>query len=555
MTNAGGGFAGAHDQRGAQALPSEFFLHGERTQQQSRCFADPDRPKTNAADGAPVPPGDERQVEQGAVALSQTFGGLDEAAGAESAGDQRLHQGGILFAFGQQLWCGGHEGHGAAPLGLLRARVNGSIAHVTVRALSPGMPDTPPNLPSARALLREHDYLRLWSSRWMGSFGSQIQSVTMGWQVYEISRRAHLSIGQSALNVSLIGLITFAPLFFLALPAGESADRHDRRGVLLFCYMGENLAVAVLVAASLMHFATVPLLLGVALVFGSSRAFFSPAMTALAPMLVPREHLPRAIAWNSLAWQSASIAGPAMAGVLIAFSPGVAYAATLALYIGAATALLLIRGNTRPAVQPGSRLELVKEGLSYVWSNKVVFGAISLDLAAVILGGARALFPAFARDVLNVGPQGFGLLQAGPAIGATLVGLYLAAHPIRRHAGAIMFAGVAVFGAMTVVFGLSHWLWVSVAALAVLGGADMLSVFVRQTLVQLMTPDAMRGRVGAVSSLFISASNELGEFESGIAARFLGAVGAAVSGGIGAMIVTGLWAKLFPALRRADTLQ
>ena len=185
----------------------------------------------------------------------------------------------------------------------------------------------------------------------------------------------------------------------------------------------------------------------------------------------------------------------------------------------------------------------------------MVFGAISLDLAAVILGGARALFPAFARDVLNVGPQGFGLLQAGPAIGATLVGLYLAAHPIRRHAGAIMFAGVAVFGAMTVVFGLSHWLWVSVVALAVLGGADMLSVFVRQTLVQLMTPDAMRGRVGAVSSLFISASNELGEFESGIAARFLGAIGAAVSGGIGAMIVTGLWAKLFPALRRADTLQ
>ena len=223
------------------------------------------------------------------------------------------------------------------------------------------MSDTPPSLPSARALLREHDYLRLWSSRWMGSFGSQIQSVTMGWQVYEISRRAHLSIGQSALNVSLIGLITFAPLFFLALPAGESADRHDRRGVLLFCYAGESLAVAVLVTASLMHFATVPLLLGVALVFGSSRAFFSPAMTALAPMLVPREHLPRAIAWNSLAWQSASIAGPAMAGVLIAFSPGVAYAATLALYIGAATALLLIRGNTRPAVQPGSRLELVKE--------------------------------------------------------------------------------------------------------------------------------------------------------------------------------------------------
>ena len=410
-------------------------------------------------------------------------------------------------------------------------------------------------LPSARALLREGDYLRFWTSRWMGSFGSQIQSVTMGWQVYEISRRSHLSVGQSALNVSMIGLITFAPLFFLALPAGEAADRHDRRKVLLFCYAGEITAVAILAAASFLGFASVPLLLGVAFLFGASRAFFSPAITALGPMLVPREHLPRAIAWNSLAWQSASIVGPAMAGLLIAIAPGVSYAATLIMYLVAVVALLMIGRNTRPVAQPGSRLALVKEGLHYVWSNKVVFGAISLDLAAVILGGARALFPAYARDVLHVGPQGFGLLQTGPAIGATLVGLWLAAHPIRRHAGAIMFAGVAVFGAMTVVFGLSHLLWLSVAALAVLGGADMLSVFVRQTLVQLMTPDAMRGRVAAVSTLFISASNELGEFESGIAARLLGVVGAAVSGGIGAMIVTGLWARLFPALRRADRLQ
>jgi MFS family permease len=417
------------------------------------------------------------------------------------------------------------------------------------------MSDPAPDLPSARALLRERDYLSFWASRWLGSFGSQIQSVTMGWQVYEISRRAHLSIGQSALNVSLIGLITFAPLFILALPAGETADRHDRRAVLLFCFAGESVAVAILAAASFLHFATVPLLLCVALLFGSSRAFFSPASTALGPMMVPREHLPRAIAWNSLAWQSASIAGPAMAGFLIAVSPAASYAATLGLYIVSTIALLLIRRNTRPVVQPGSRMELVKEGLHYVWSNKVVFGAISLDLAAVILGGARALFPAFARDVLHVGPQGFGLLQAGPAVGATAVGLYLAAHPIRRRAGAIMFAGVAVFGAMTVVFGLSHSLWLSVAALAVLGGADMLSVFVRQTLVQLMTPDAMRGRVAAVSTLFISASNELGEFESGIAARLLGVVGAAVFGGVGAMIVTALWARLFPDLRRADRLQ
>ena len=217
--------------------------------------------------------------------------------------------------------------------------------------------------------------------------------------------------------------------------------------------------------------------------------------------------------------------------------------------------LMTIRKPTAPAAQPGSRLALVKEGLVYVWTHRVVFGAISLDLAAVILGGATALLPAFARDVLHVGAQGFGMLRSGPALGAVAVGLFLAARPIHRHAGLTMFAGVAVFGAATVVFGLSHWLWLSVIALAFLGGADMLSVFVRQTLVQLMTPDAMRGRVAAVSTLFISASNELGEFESGLVARFLGPVGAAVFGGVGALIVTGVWAWGFPALRKADRLE
>jgi hypothetical protein len=197
----------------------------------------------------------------------------------------------------------------------------------------------------------------------------------------------------------------------------------------------------------------------------------------------------------------------------------------------------------------------MREGLAYVWTNKIVFGAISLDLFAVLLGGATALLPVFARDVLHVGPNGFGLLRAGPAIGATLVAVILANYPIRRQAGLIMFSGVAVFGAATVVFGLSKSLPLSVAALAVLGAADMLSVFVRQTLVQIVTPDHMRGRVAAVSSLFIGASNELGEFESGVAARFLGPIGAAVFGGVGALIVTGVWAKLFPALRKADRLE
>ena len=252
------------------------------------------------------------------------------------------------------------------------------------------MPQPESPSPSVRDLLRQRDYVAFWLSRWTGTLGTQIQSVTMGWQIYALSRRT-LGVGESAFNVSLIGLVTFAPLLLLALPAGETADRHDRRGVALACYVLEIAAAGVLVAASVFGFATIPLLLAVAVAFGVARAFFSPANSALGPMLVPRALLPRAIAFNSLAWQSASIIGPAIGGLLVAASAGMAYGATLALYLAATVGLLLIRGNTRPTVQPGSRLALMREGLAYVWSNRVVFGAISLDLAAVILGGATAL--------------------------------------------------------------------------------------------------------------------------------------------------------------------
>ncbi len=406
---------------------------------------------------------------------------------------------------------------------------------------------------STRALLRERDYVLFWISRWMGALGSQIQGVTMGWQMYAISRRS-LSVGASALNVSLIGLVTFVPLLLLVLPAGESADRYDRRRVLVACYGIEAVAVAVLAWAGFSGRASVGLLLVIAAIFGGARAFFSPANSALAPMLVPRELLPRAIAMSSLAWQTASVVGPALAGLLIALSPGTAYLVVFAAYASGMVCLALIRGRTRADTQAGSRLELIREGLSFVWRNKIVFGAISLDLAAVILGGATALLPAFARDVLKVGPQGFGLLRMAPAVGATAVAVLIARRPIAHNAGAKMFAGVAVFGAATVVFGVSRQLWLSLVALAVLGGADAISVFIRQTLVQLKTPDVMRGRVSAVSGLFISASNELGEFESGLMARLLGVVGSAVFGGLGALAATGLWAWLFPALRKADGL-
>ena len=412
---------------------------------------------------------------------------------------------------------------------------------------------TPEDL-SLRALMGRPDYVRFWLSRVASTLGVQIQSVALGWQVYAVARET-MNVAQSAFFVGMIGLAAFIPVFLLALPAGEAADRYDRKTILRLCYAGEIATALVLVAASTLGFATLPLLLAVAVAFGTSRAFMGPAGTALGPMLVPRALLPRAIALNSLAWQGASIVGPALGGLLVALSPAASYAGAAALYLFALACIQGIRGNTRPEVNPGSRWALMKEGLAYVWTNKIVFGAISLDLVAVLLGGATALLPVFARDVLHVGPEGFGLLRAGPAIGATLVAVYLARHPIRRRAGPVMFAGVAVFGLATIVFGLSTSLPLSVLALAVLGGADMLSVYVRQTLVQIVTPDAMRGRVAAVSSLFIGASNELGEFESGVVARFLGPVGAAVFGGVGAVLATGLWARLFPDLRKADRLE
>ena len=421
-------------------------------------------------------------------------------------------------------------------------------------AADPATPAPTVSPTGLRALLRERDYVKFWIDRFAGGLGGQVQGVALGWQMYALARRTH-DVPTSAFYVGMIGLAAFIPVLLLTLIAGETADRHDRRKVLLCCFAGEILTVSVLATATWGGFASVPLLLCVAFAFGCFRAFFAPASSALGPMLVPRSLLPRAIAWNSLAWQMASIAGPTLAGLLIANDVGLAYAAALVLYLIAAAAVASIRKNARPEVQPGSRWQLVKEGLAYVWNNKIVFGAISLDLFAVLLGGATALLPVFARDVLHVGPEGFGLLRAGPAIGATVVAVILASNPIRRHAGLIMFAGVGLFGVATLVFALSKLLWLSVAALAVLGAADMVSVFVRSTLVQIVTPDVMRGRVSSASYLFIGASNELGEFESGVVARFLGPIGAALFGGVGAIVVTGAWAWLFPALRKADRLE
>jgi MFS family permease len=397
------------------------------------------------------------------------------------------------------------------------------------------------------------DFRLFWLSRLTSTLGIMIEAVTIGWQVYDLARRSQ-SIEASAFLVGMVGLAQFAPLFALTLIAGAVADHYDRKHISLACLASEALCVGVLCWNAAQAAPSLPLIFVIAGFFGAIRAFQSPATSAMSPMLVPRQILPRTIALSSLAWQTGSIIGPWLGGLLVGASPSVAYAAAAGLYGLAALAIAQIRANTQPERQTGSRIALVREGLEYVWRNKIVLGAVSLDLFAVLLGGATALLPVYARDILHVGASGFGILRAGPAVGASACALVLGRHPLTRRAGLWMFSAVAVFGLATVVFALSTSMVLSVVALAVLGGADMISVFVRQTLVQVTTPDAMRGRVAAVSNVFIGASNELGEFETGVMARLLGPVGAALFGGIGSIVVTAIWAKLFPTLRKADQL-
>ena len=403
------------------------------------------------------------------------------------------------------------------------------------------------------AVFRYRAYSLFWAGRVFTTLAVQAQSVTIGWQVYTVARLSH-GVEQGAFLVGMVGLAQFLPLFALTFVAGAVADRQDRRAIVLVCLAAELVCVLALAVLARHPAVSLAPIFAVAALFGASRAFLSPAQGAMGPMLVPREVLPRAIAWNSLGYQSASIVGPWIGGALCAVSPMAAYLGSAGLYGVAIVALLALKADTRPAGSGGSRMELIREGLHYVWTNKIVLGAISLDLFAVLLGGATALLPVYARDVLKIGAHGFGLLRSGPAIGAALMAVALSRWQIHRHAGRWMFAGVAAFGVATLVFAVSKLLWVSVVALAALGAADMISVYVRSSLVQIVTPDAMRGRVSAVSGLFIGASNELGEFETGVVARVIGPVGAALFGGFGSLGVTGLWARLFPALRDADRL-
>ena len=418
----------------------------------------------------------------------------------------------------------------------------------------PPLPPAPPEGPASPWGIR--DFRLLWFGRVIAVLAIQIQSSALLWQVYEIARRDH-PVEQASLYLGLVGLCQFLPLLAFTLPAGAMADRRDRKTTVWISVLVEaSCALSFLMMA--LH-GNPPLwgLLAVAALFGAARAFLAPASQAFLPMVVGRRALPPAIAAQSIAFQTGAIAGPALGGVIVGVNVPLAYAVSLGLFLMGAAAFILIRTSGKPAPQtnPLSPLESVKEGLAYVWQTKVVFGAISLDLVVVLMAGVALLTPIFARDILHVGPEGFGLLRASFGVGAMVVAIYLSRFPITRHGGIWMFAAVAVFGLATLTFGLSRIVWLSAAALFVGGAADMISVNIRQTLIQLATPDHMRGRVSSVSMLFIGASNELGEAYSGVMVRILGAVGAAVVGGFGALAATGAWAAMFPGLRKADRLE
>lgn len=408
-------------------------------------------------------------------------------------------------------------------------------------------------LKSDNFFARNRSFSVFWGAMTLMTFASQIEAVTIGWQVYSIGRETG-SIKEAAFLVGLVGLVQFVPMFALTLFAGSLADRMSRRAIVIGAIASEVAGVVALTFISMQDTPSLTWIFVIAAFFGASRAFFRPASWAMMPMLVPKAEVGRAISLSALGGELAVICGPSLGGLLVAHSTALAYGVTAALYTLALIGVLFIRQNTTPERQPGSQLTQIREGIVYVWTNKIILGAISLDLFAVLLGGATALLPAFASDILDVGPTGFGILRSSPAIGAALMALALSRWPLKRRAGPRMFWAVAAFGFATIVFGLSQSMWLSVLALAVLGAADMVSVYVRQTLIQIVTPDHMRGRVSSVSGLFISGSNELGEFESGLVSRFLGPVMAVVVGGIGTLVVTGTWAWMFPALRQADRL-
>ncbi len=415
----------------------------------------------------------------------------------------------------------------------------------------------PAAAPALPPLLRQRDYRRFWLSRLASTAAGQMLLVALGWQMYDLTG--------SAWDLGLVGLAQFVPALLLALPAGHLVDRHDRHRVLGAVLGLQTLAAAVMALASASGALGRDGVLLLSMLLGAARAFQMPASQALLPQLVAREQLPRALALSATALQAAIIGGPAVGGALYAAAAGMETTlqavGAAAVYgvsaLGFAAALWAVAGlRPRSAVRLAEPLSLATllAGLRFIGQHKVVLGAMGLDLFAVLLGGATALLPIFARDILATGPEGLGMLRGAPAGGALLMSIGLTRWPLQRRTGAWLLGAVSVFGLCMVVFGLSASFWLSLAALALSGAADMVSVVIRQTLVQLETPDAMRGRVSAVNGLFIGASNQLGEFESGATAAWFGPVASVVAGGVGTVLVVVLWTRWFPALARRDDL-
>ncbi|MBD9576250.1 MFS transporter [Pseudomonas sp. BGr12] len=398
----------------------------------------------------------------------------------------------------------------------------------------------------ATSLLRHRPFLAFWLARVCTASAFQMITVAIGWHIYELTH--------NVLDLGLVGLVEFTPRVLFMLHTGHVADRYDRRRIASLCQIGQGLIAVALVIGASTDNVTREMIFVMAFLLGTARAFEMPTTQALLPNIVPTALFPRAVAASASAMQAATIAAPAFGGFLYAFGAFWVYTPTAVLYFIACTLVLTLPKRQSPAAQGKATLESLLAGIRFIRSRPDIFGAISLDLFAVLLGGATALLPVFAKDILLTGPWGLGLLRSAPAVGALLMSFWLARFPIERNVGRIMFLAVGIFGVATIAFGLSTSFWLSLAVLVVLGAADMISMVIRGAFVQLETPDEMRGRVSAVNGLFIGASNQLGEFESGLTAHWLGTVPAVVLGGVGTLVVTGAWMKLFPTLAKRDKL-
>jgi MFS family permease len=396
------------------------------------------------------------------------------------------------------------------------------------------------------SILRQPSFVNFWVSRILSSTSFQMLSVAIGWQMYALTH--------DAFSLGFVGLAQFLPMVLLTFVVGQVADRYDRRKIVFFCQIIEGVIAALLLMGNLAGWLGREQILGAAAILGACRAFEGPSSSALLPQLVPKEILQKAIALSTSAGQTSQILGPSLGGLLYSLGPAFIYStATVALLISGILTWLIRVEKSERKLAPVT-LRSVFSGLEFVYRHPVILGTISLDLFAVLLGGATALLPIFAQDILHTGPWGLGLMRTAPAVGALLMSIILAYNPLKKAIGPILFGALAIFGLATMLFAISRNLYVSLLALGLVGASDVISVVIRSSLVQLQTPDEMRGRVNAVNSLFIGTSNQLGEFESGMLAGFIGASPAALVGGLGTIVIAGLWMYLFPSIRKIRSL-